>query len=345
MGSIKKVLIIGPYFYGYNESIERGFQKNGCVTKVISFGFSGVVTKKDRISYILSKEREKFLTQKDASLNQKIYDTYEDFKPDLIFIIYGARVDSAMLSKFKCKKALWLMDSINRIERLTGKNMMPLVKAVEYNFFFENTDVESLWESEKIKSWFLPLALDEKVYYPMNKPKQIDILFVGSMNDERLTLLRNLVDRFKDKRIKIYGSFFAPLFNIKKYLFRKDKKVFTNKNIHPSKVNALYATANICINVHRSQTKCGANQRFFELSGSKAFQLVDNNPFITDNFSNTEVVTYSNQEDLFDKIQYFLDNELERNSIVENIYQKVIGSHKFSDRVKFVLNTITENEN
>lgn len=72
------------------------------------------------------------------------------------------------------------MDSIFQVKRAYEN-----IKLYDCRFMFEKTDVEKL-KKEGIDSFFLPLALDESVYFPIkNQEKDIDLLFIGNLNSKR----------------------------------------------------------------------------------------------------------------------------------------------------------------
>ena len=116
--------------------------------------------------------------------------------------------------------------------------------------------------------------------------------------------------------------------------FRRNKRVYTNKIIAPSAVNLLYSQSRICLNAHHSQSKHGVNQRFFEISGSKSFQLVDTNPYITEAFEPNEIMTYGTREEMFEKIDRMLKDEKTRNTMAANAHAKVMSDHTFTHRIK-----------
>ena len=227
------------------------------------------------------------------------------------------------------------MDSIFR-----NKGGYEIRNSVDYIFLFEKTDVSQLWDSEKIKAWFLPLALDETVYYPSTKTKDIDILFVGSLYEKRIDLLEKVCQEFPKCTIKIYGHYYSAFRRPIHHLLRKNRGVFINKNITPERVNQLYNKSRICLNMHHDQTRYGVNQRFFEISGSKSFQLVDANPFIIENFPSSEVMTYHSFSDLTEKIARIISNQVDEDGMADKAYKKIIGNHTFTHRIQDMLKII-----
>lgn len=330
----KKVLIIGPDFWGYTESIEKAFQKLGYITDVISpkesYGNSLLKRVKNRYKLFFNPEYYENLIK----VNQYILKKYKTFKPDIVMVIKGNMLTKDIIKKMKYSKIiLWVMDSIFRVKRAYEN-----IKLYDYRFMFEKTDVEEL-KKTGIDSYFLPLALDESVYFPIkNQEKDIDIIFVGNLDTKRLFILENLIKEFPKLNIQIYGGYVGliPSKRHYKYYFKGYRKYFKNRSITPIEVNKLYSRTKIAINIHHDQSKYGCNPRFFEILGTKTFQLVDDNKFIDGHFSD-KVVIYESYEDIKNKIKNYIDNENLRASIAEKGYQEVIKNHTFTKRIKYIL--------
>lgn len=334
----KKVLIIGPEFYDYNLSIRDAFTNLGFETKVMGYATGNVRSLGERVRYHLASDKKKFFDKIQERFNEEMLNQYHSFKPDIVFIIQGMGFSAETMHAMKnCKKVLWMMDSLAR-----GKVVRPFVKSVDYVFFFEKTDIEYLWQEVGKKSWFLPLSVDPKVYYPMELKQEIDILFVGALYEHRMKMLGRVAEEFKDKQIKIYGNYYSPLRRPLHHLLRNNKHVFLNKNISPVNVNELYNKSKLCLNIHHSQSKFGVNQRFFEISGSKAFQLVDQNGYISENFTSDEIMTYSSEADMIEKIHFALNNPSRRSEMASNAHKKVMSGYTFTDRIKYVLDVIND---
>lgn len=334
---MKKVMIVGPKFYDYYLSIERGFKNLGFSTSAICYYDAEVSTLGEKASYLFSTSRKNFFDKKRDQFNNDVLKLYITFQPDLVFIIQAMELYKDTVEKMTgCKKVLWMMDSIFRIERGYA-----LRKSVDEIFVFEKTDIPKLWEEDKIKAHFLPLALDEKVYFPIDAKKEIDLLFVGALYENRLRLLENICDRFKEYNIKIYGWYYSPFRRPYYHLFRKHKKAFLNKNISPRKVNELYSRSKICLNIHHTQNRYGVNQRFFEISGSRSFQLVDQNEYISDNFTEKEILMYKSEGELVEKIEAALTGKIDIALQAQRAYTKILSEHTFTHRMQEMLDNIT----
>lgn len=335
----KKVLIIGGEFYGYTKSVERVFRKLGYETDLVEYrkNYSNTLIKRIRIKFEPIFGINYYKNMVRNKTNQLILKKYSEFKPEVVMVIKGDMLTRNTLMKMRDSKIiLWIFDSIFE-EREVYKNL----DLYNYRFMFEKTDVARL-KKQDIESWFLPLAVDESVYFPTNVPKKdIDLLFIGAFYPKRVSILEYLIKNFSKMNIQIYNrytGFFAIKRSIK-YFFKKYRKYFMNKFVTPKEANKLYSRTKIAINIHHEQSKYGCNARFFEILGAETFQLVDNNKFIVEVFSD-KVKTYENYEDLKNKIKKYIDNEDLRAAIAEKGYQEVIKNHTFTQRIKYILSKL-----
>ncbi|MDH6358708.1 glycosyltransferase [Parabacteroides sp. PF5-9] len=334
---MKKVLIIGPSFFYYNQSIAHAFEALGFTTQIVPYDepvhpFSW----KNALIHKISRNKEKIKQKSRLHFNASIRKIFDSFMPDLVFIYNGDILEPETITYFKgrAKVAIWLLDALYRYQRSAA--LAPFVDAY---FCFEQTDVDIL-EQKGIKAYFLPQACDTSIYHPLHISKDTDILFVGTLYGypKRIEYLKAIVDAFPTKRIEVYGTYKPIYKNPMKWLFREKRSIFKNKNISPQEVNLHYNKAKICINIHHEQSTNGANPKVFEIAGAKCFQLVDYNPYIESIFSQKGIVMYHNKEELIRQIEHYLHADTSLYS--EHCYQEVINNHTFINRIKKVLEII-----
>lgn len=333
---VEKILIIGPEFFGYNESVEKSYKELGYETKIFNY-YDGYEGKKNEI---ICKEFSKigftyFKDKYDEKLNREILQVYYEYNPEVVLFIKGNQIHKNTLLKMKdSKKILWMMDSI-----YTVPESVENVELYDYRFMFEATDVEKLRE-KGIESYFLPLAVDPHNYYEIhNVEKDIDLLFIGQLYDNRKELFEKLIKDFKNLNIVIYGKYtkLRKPYTFIKYYTKNRSKYFTNKFISVDKVNGLYARSKICLNLHHKQSKQGCNPRFFEITSSGAFQIVDDIPYIKENYGDVSV-TFSNYEELKKQIDLYLKDEYKRIESINKSKAKILEGNLFIDRVRDIIN-------
>lgn len=338
-----KALLVGSNFHNYVNSFAEAFERNGCEVKVYMPKVYWELSTLGRIHFKYTTLKRKLLKQsqqvyvKPKRIREKesenVWQVYETFEPDLVVDFSSYFLETSVLKKMnRSKNIIWIYDSVKRLPHLKNK-----YEYYDYVYYFEGSD-SAYFDKNGIKSSFLPLCADDKVYHPVNEKKNIDISFVGNLSDQRIRFLLNIKENFPESVFKVYGR--VPLFytklnpngkSVKKY-----SDMFLNQYIAPQDANKLYAKSKICINVHNGQTKFGANMRLFEIMAAKGFQIVDHNDYIASQFENC-VVTYRNENELIDIIKYYLEHDDERNVISEAGYRKVFESELFYHRAKQII--------
>jgi len=330
----KKVLIVGPKFFNYNQSIQSCFIKLGFEAMVRGYEtLTSNVTKKviNKLFYI--SNCTKFTEYEIKKFNYGLIQDYLKFKPDIVLVIKGEILFASTLQAMSdCLRICWMQDSIFRFQQCMNN-----VQNYDKLFLFEKTDVDKL-ESIGIKSEFLPMAFDDTIYFPVNHNKDIDILFIGTLKGDRIKLLKTLIKCLPNLNIQIYGKYLPVLdfYKTYKYFTQKEYMHFKNINVCPVDSNILYSRTKIALNIHISQSSFGCNPRVYEILGSRTFQLVDYNPFIAKEFGGM-LSTYKSPDEMIQNIRYYIKNDKEREQIASLGYNKVSQSDRFIDRVSTLL--------
>lgn len=161
----------------------------------------------------------------------------------------------------------------------------------------------------------MPYGVDTSVFYPMDLPIKRDIVFVGKEynafqeRSKKLDLLKRV---YEDRFEKTGGVFFEEC--------AKE-----------------YANSRIAFNY------CSAgeiNMRIFEVLACKKLLITNNVPNIHELFKDGEhLVIYNNDEELINKINYYLKNNEERKRIALNGYKEV-KKHTYLKRAMEILKII-----
>ena len=86
------------------------------------------------------------------------------------------------------------------------------------------------------------------------------------------------------------------------------------------------------------------NFRTFETLGCKTLLITNRTAGLENLFTIGEnIVVYENEKDLIDKIKFYLDNDKEREKMVEKGYEHVKKNHTYYKRAAQLINIIKEN--
>ncbi len=330
---MKKVLVIGPSYFSYNQSIASAFDTEKFEVKVIDYSEQfGLITTYNKIVYTLSGNKNKTKEKLRRKLNRHIVETYQQYGPEIVLFIKGEVIFEETVSVMKeSKNVLWVLDSIFNLPV-----SMKLAEKMNAVFLFEKTEVDGIRKINE-NTFFLPSAFDDRIFRKLTLQKDIDLLFIGTLYDSRVKLFEKLHQEFPDLKLKIFCKRFLFYKSPVKYLNSLKSEIFINRFVTPEKANILYNRSRICLNMHHGQSVYGVNPRFFEILGAGGYQLVDKKPYIEENFSD-QVETYHSEEELYKKISSFFKGK----KIVRDqaIYDKVRASHTYKKRVEFILERI-----
>ncbi len=200
------------------------------------------------------------------------------------------------------------------------------LKVYGYNFLEECITGQVLQEfKEKVPFYRFP----EKANH--NDKAVMAHLYLGNKvtEQERLRLLGRVSQEFK---LDLYtASDFSPL---PKANYRGLARTTTEmpKIFHLSKVN---------LNFTSKPIRTGIPLRLWDILGAGGFALTNYQSEIPEYFEvGKDLDVYASEEELIDKIKYYLEHEEERREIARNGYQKAKGQYSLELRVKQILQTV-----
>lgn len=147
---------------------------------------------------------------------------------------------------------------------------------------------------------------------------------------ERLRLLRSLSERFP---VDIYT--FSDVSSMPKIHHRGSASTQTEmpKIFHLSKIN---------LNITAKPIRTGLSLRIWDVLGAGGFLISNYQEEIPEYFEiGRDLEVYSSEEELIEKISYYLEHESERKAIAENGYRKVKEHHSYVTRLKEMLKIIS----
>ena len=269
-------------------------------------------------------------------LQKKILTTYENFNPDLVVLGHADKVNSETLEIIKNKNknikiSQWFLDPLSTKgpDFLNNKNRI-LDKIEFLDNTFLTTDPESL--SFKIKnSNFIPNPCDMsfEILSNYNKDCNFDVFFAMShgvhrgflkkgKNDDREKFINDLIKINKNLSFDIYG-----MNNI--------QPIWGEKFI--TKISNCYMGLNLS---RGAPIKYYSSDRIAQLVGNGLLTFIDKNTFLSDFFSNEEMVFYNNLSDLSEKLsKYKKDKKIGKKIAMKGKqkYFKYFNSNIVSDYI------------
>lgn len=178
---------------------------------------------------------------------------------------------------------------------------------IDYVAFNNKRDIDKVITSAK-KFW-LPYGISKKHYgVDYESEKVHDISFIGGLNPDR----QNYIDKYNMKHFQLYGPNYV-------------------REMQKSK---------ICFNKSMSHD---LNAKNMEIIGSGTFMLSNmNQDFLhfMDYNKNIKEMMYSDDNDLHEKIQFYLNNDERREEIAHNARCYIFENHSYEKRMQYLLNNL-----
>lgn len=251
-----------------------------------------------------------------------------------------------LLHTYNCY--LWYLDSMKRCP--LDKNRLLKYKKVSS---FEIDDLEYAKNKFNVEVTYVPLVAGESFcLQPVdeNCHRPIDVSFIGLVpkNSYRLQILNRLAKHCYEHNynLKLYGHFWhwnhwyqrclgKIKFRIKYPILAK---YVENRFVQPEEAAEIYRKTKINLNIHIKEHK-SYNCRTFEVLGNSNFLLSSHQKETNLQIRPGEhLVTYKSEEEFIDKIDYYLEHELEREAIAQRGGTFVRSNCKIDNYIQSLFN-------
>ncbi|OQY76004.1 MAG: hypothetical protein B6D44_00375 [Ignavibacteriales bacterium UTCHB2] len=172
-----------------------------------------------------------------------------------------------------------------------------------------------------------------------NREYLYDVVFIGHFeNDDRDLKLLSLLR--KGIKVKIFGpewhrsKYFNELIKFQSEIIPVRDELY-NKALNQSKIALVFFSK---INNDTYTKRC------FEIPATKTFMLSEYTDELATMFEeNEEIVFFKQENELIQKIRYYLEHEAERNKIAEAGYKRLIrDGHDVTSRAKYIISCIVK---
>ena len=202
----------------------------------------------------------------------------------------------------------------------------------------DRTMAEKLQDIGVKRADFWPLALFDANFEPakseeelFGQTRDIDIVYVGALFRNKMPFLAKVKKAF-GSRVALRGRALLKsnvYFNAK-YGFPGWVSPVPAEGLVP-----LYQRAKIGINVHLRGKYTVGSYRMFDLPGNGVMQISDGDEYLSAFFKeDEEVVGYRSEDELIEKLHYYLDHPEERERIARNGYRRVMETHRIRTRLE-----------
>lgn len=291
------------------------------------------------------KELGYFVVEKDV--RELTFEFIEQFKPDVIFGYGYGYLFNETLAKHLANKKI----DTKFVYYFADEPQNPLGYGKRPELYQMLKDIKNktvfIWDKEFLNdfegSHYLPLAVNPDSYHVTFEKYNYPISFVGRpLGDKRQRILSKIVQKYPNK-LSIFSwedHFSKSVDEIreKKLLdkyelenYKKCYKGFVNKE---NELAQIYGSTKININI-TEQGQNNLNYRVFEVPASGGFLITDKMKDLYELFNvGRDLEVYSTDDDLLDKIDFYLKNHSIAQKIAINGYSRIIREHTFSERAR-----------
>ena len=352
----EKILISAPRFYGIDEAIRDSWEYWGYKAVLKNYRTKSTLQEKiarrlsikcpfskpifnPLIKYYLDVENRNFLNM------------VREGKPDLLFVIKGDHLLPDTLNSIKNELKIPIIAYIwddpfysyagfyaDDYRKFNFEKGMHLY---DYIFVYDKYHVEAIKQRGRKNTEYLPLACDPKRYRNMTTSEEdrkefgYDVCFVGVPYPNRVEVL----DSLSEYKLGVFGDGWV------KYFLLRGKKLpsyYRGKAIG-EKVQKIYRSSKIVLNIHDPEAKEGLNTRTFDILACGASELVDYKKGLETHFKiGEEIISYKNLEELHQLVDYYYRNTKELQEISKKGRERVLRDHTWNHRVEKIIATIAE---
>ncbi len=171
--------------------------------------------------------------------------------------------------------------------------------------------------------YWLPPCIEPTLHYDHNLPRKYDVGFIGN-------IVRAHRNTSRERQLKLLAAKYKT-----NDFFRSAKQYYS-----PEEIVEVYSQSRIVFNTSISG---GVTQRILEGTACGALVLTDTRDEAMGNMYEfgRDVVRYTTDEDLMQKIDYYLAHEDERASIARSGSERVHSQHTYHQRVKTIVEAIS----
>ncbi|MCU8022003.1 MULTISPECIES: hypothetical protein [unclassified Shewanella] len=308
----KKILFIGPSFFGYEEDIKNELTNQGA--EVDYFDERPFTSSIGKILIRLGVNL--FIKKAINEYYSKIIEKAKCIEYDYLFVISPEAISKKIVEEIKLtnpnmKSILYMWDAVGN-----KNDSDKLIYSFDFCYSFDRNDVVSI-----PKMQFLPLFYSEcfDFKYMEESSKKYSVLFIGTVHSDRYTLVNKIIKQFNVVPLPSYTFFYCPsklLFLMKKILdkefFHIPLKDISFSSLDKVSIRKLISMSDIVIDIeHSSQSgltmrtietlalnkkliTTNADVKHYDFYSSNNICIVDRkNPVLNEGFINSDYVSPS----------------------------------------------------
>lgn len=337
------ILLVGDDTFDiYVKAFYQGFKKSG-YTNAHLFATNHYMTYKTWIGFFLKKAENKLaFGPRIENVNYRLLQAVRKSKPEVIFFYTARLIYAKTIRKIKemgIKVMIYNNDDpfASYFPRYFWRHFRRSLKYADVGFVFRHKNIVDYQRAgcrrvELLRAYYI----EERNYHVENPPNIFPkVVFIGHCEkDERQQYIKRLLD--EEIEVGVPKNTWEAFEEGNPYLVKIDN-CFERYNaiLNDAKIAIVFLSK---INNDTYTTRC------FEIPVVKTLMFAPYNEDLASMFDeDKEIVFYRNEDEFVEKIKYYLENDMEREKIIEAAYRRVkCDGHEVADRVQFVMGVYKE---
>ncbi|MDB5273294.1 MAG: hypothetical protein JWO58_1661 [Chitinophagaceae bacterium] len=338
---MSKILCVGPQWRGSNAAaLFKAFSRLGYMVDVVDENYYINLSNKMWLTKVIDNV---FFRQHSLEFNKAIVDAAELVKPDLILVYKGAFVWPATLHQLK--KIAPIVNMYPDVSfRTHGKYLPQTLPLYDWIFTTKTFGLEDMKNQLRIsRASFVPHGFDPDIHHPglldekIKKELACDVSFIGTHSLRKENYLSALQAAIPELNLKIWGNGWS----------RSTASNLTLAIQHKEVLGDVYALAiqSSKINLGILSEKVGGASSG-DLITSRTFHIPASGGFMLHQRTEESVLYYEEgkeaaffdgQEELIEKVKYYLNHEAERAEVLQQGRQRALAEHSIDQRAQTIL--------
>ncbi len=295
-------------------------------------------------SFLKSKARRDVVEgQYVETISSLVLEGLSERPVDILICLAQAPLSPKVLTEIRKRGIITVMWFVEDCGRFT--TWQEISKYYDYMFVIQKGEFPKLVEEAGAgRGIYLPVACDPTRHAPLALTEEeqqeygSDVSFVGAGYNNR----RHVFSTFTNRDFKIWGTEWPKMVPFTEIVQRGGARVSVEDYVK------IFNASKINVNLHSSAERDGVepfgdfvNPRTFELASTGAFQLVDNRSLLPELFEvGKEVITFSDETEMHDKIDYYLAHPEERSAVCQAARKRALKDHTYQSRITQMLEHI-----
>jgi len=273
-------------------------------------------------------------------MNRTLLKIAREHHLDVLFVLMGDDILPETLENIKKLGTItvnWFHDSV--LAPIRKDFVEDISKYYDYFFMIDSVEVLNYIKIDSKCVKTIPLACIQEIHKSLSlSEKEIkkygsEVSFVGTVKFKRAEVLSHLIDF----DLGIWGYWTEKIPEL--------KNCYRKQHIFGEEPVKIYNASKINLDIHlsygTSDKKFNVTPRVFEVPASGGFLLVDENPYLAELYEiGKEIICYKDENDLKEKVRYYLAHPEERKEIAKRGQQRAYRDHTYENRLKEIFSII-----